>query len=348
MQEAPISFYQTPEEIITKEKLLESNEFKIKKDNNLINIIIGRTKESIIIRSLYYEIKFYPNDLTILTKFICNSLEESYELIKNSFEQNKIQIKDITKSMIKLVILFYDLIKRKEREVEICLMAQFKNEEYIIYNIINKCSELEQDLNNLKNNYKDISEENNQIKEENIKLKNDVISIKSENENMRKENIIIINKINDENSKLKEEILEMKTDIISLKNENKMFKNENKVIIQNYNTIKDECSKLKEDNSKINYNIISLITENEQLKEEIKEINNDIMTIKSDLEVLKNEYKRIIASQKDPQIEEDKPILINQLKKKENNNFIGVIFKKGVGITYQYILNVYLMKKYQI
>ena len=164
MVEAPISFYQTPEEIIAKNKLLETNEYKIGKDNKYINVLIGKTNENILIRSLYYEISFNPNDLTILTKCLCNNLDDSYELIKNTFEQKKVYIKDINKNMIKLIFIIYDLIKRKEKDIEICLMAQFKNEEYIIHNIINKYNELEQELNNIKIEYKNIKEENNSLK----------------------------------------------------------------------------------------------------------------------------------------------------------------------------------------
>ena len=111
MEEAPVPIFSTPKELNSSENLLESKEYKIEKDNYNYDIVIGKTKDNIIIRCLYYELKFNNNDLSTLTKIVYNSLDDSYEFIKNSFEYKKILIKDITKAKIILVINTYDVFK---------------------------------------------------------------------------------------------------------------------------------------------------------------------------------------------------------------------------------------------
>ena len=151
MENAPEPIFETPQDIKVKENLLEYKEYKIKKDNSFIDILIGKEKENVVIRSLFYENKYNVNDLSLLTKILYNSIDESYEFIKNSLEENKVIIKNMSKTDMKIIILIYDLIKRKEKEIELNLKAQLKNEGYIINHLINKYFQIEQELNILKN-----------------------------------------------------------------------------------------------------------------------------------------------------------------------------------------------------
>ena len=151
MENAPEPIFETPQDIKVKENLLEYKEYKIKKDNSFIDILIGKEKENVVIRSLFYENKYNVNDLSLLTKILYNSIDESYEFIKSSFEENKVIIKNMSKTDMKIIILIYDLIKRKEKEIELNLKAQLKNEGYIINHLINKYFQIEQELNILKN-----------------------------------------------------------------------------------------------------------------------------------------------------------------------------------------------------
>ena len=298
MAEAPISFYNTPEDIIKKDKILESNEYKIQKDYEYINILIGKTEDNILIRSLYYEISLNPNDLTILTKCLCNSLDEAYELIKNTFEQKKVVIKEINKNMIKLIIILYDIFKRKEKEIEICLMAQFKNEEFIIHNIINKYNELEQELNNIKSQY-------NNINEENTNLKNEIISLKLNGNNYGIKYKKIMNIIYEDKNKLKEENNLIKKEIILLKEKNDVIIKENKNIKERLN----------------------------QMNNENEEAKKFILSLKSEIERLKNySYNN---SNKEQKVDD---IMVEGIKKVkssanicENDSSIGVIFKNRIG-----------------
>ena len=156
MDEASISIFDTPKELNEKKELLDFKTFKIKYNNLDIDILIGKSKNEIVISSFYYEIKFSQNELSKLTKVIYDSLDESYEFIKNSFEQNKVYIKDMTNNKLTLVIITYDTIKIKEKKIEINLIAQLKEEGYIIYNLINKYLELEQEMKNIKEDFKQL------------------------------------------------------------------------------------------------------------------------------------------------------------------------------------------------
>ena len=211
MEETPIPLSDSLSELDIKEKLIKINEYIIKKNNISIDIILGKTTDNIIIRSFYYQFKFNQNDLSLITKVNYNSLDEAYQFIKNSFEQEKVFVKDITKSMIKLIINIYDIKKNKEKEIEICLKAKLINDGYIIYNLVNKYFELEQKINNIQKDNQKLIEENKNIKEENKKI------------------IEKCNAINNENLKLKEENAKMKNEILNkeiLKSkENNNFKN---------------------------------------------------------------------------------------------------------------------------
>ena len=157
-------FYKTSDELMNGEKLIKSKEYKLEKDNNSIGILLGRTDNCIIIRNLYNEIKINKDDFSILTKIIFNSIDEAYEYLKQHFDDKKVTIKINEKRILKLLILTYDPIKRKDKEIEICLKSQIKNEDDIINTLIEKYIKLEKKLNN-------IQKENEELKKENTKIR---------------------------------------------------------------------------------------------------------------------------------------------------------------------------------
>ena len=224
MEETPIPLYSTKYKNNEEEKIIKYNEYKIKKNDINLDLILCKTKENIIIRSFYYEFKFNPSDLSLLTKIKFNSLDDTYEYIKNIFEQKKVKVKNITKKMVILILNIYDNKKNKEKEIEIILNAQIINDGFIIYNIVNKCLELENKINDIKNEntklieenknlkeinknltekYQKIKEENIDIKQENINIKNDISIIKIQLEQLNNKNNIEINKINQLNTNYK-------------------------------------------------------------------------------------------------------------------------------------------------
>lgn len=196
MEEAPIPYVKTPKGVDKKEDFLEYKEFKLNNEGSFIEIIIVKTAKNIIIKALYYEIRLTPKELSVLTKIMCNSVNEVYEFIKNSFDQKKVIIKNIAINQMKLIILVYDPFKRKEKEVEIILLSNFKNEEYIFYYLINKYFKLDKEINSIKNNYNKIIEENKQIKEENRQIKEENRQIKTEINQIKQANLEIQSQIN--------------------------------------------------------------------------------------------------------------------------------------------------------
>ena len=59
-----------------KEDILIKKEFKLKYLSDTYNIIIGKSKNNIIIQSSFYELKLNKEDLSILTKALFNSIDE--------------------------------------------------------------------------------------------------------------------------------------------------------------------------------------------------------------------------------------------------------------------------------
>ena len=91
MKAAP--YIKTPQ-LEEDEEILIQKEYVVKYNSDLIKIIIGKTKHNIIIRNTYYELKLSKDDLSLLTKIIYKSIDESFEFLKNIFEKNKYKIKE--------------------------------------------------------------------------------------------------------------------------------------------------------------------------------------------------------------------------------------------------------------
>ena len=172
--------------VFENEEILSKKEFKIKYFSDYINIIIYKTKNNIIIRSSYYELKLSLEDLSLLTKTIYKSIDESFEFINNIFINDKFKIKEINLNEIKIIIITYDVIKGKDKEIELCLKENFNNTNYLIKELFNKYKELEKEIINEKNNNQKLFEENNIIKNENINMKKEIEIIKNNNNRKKK------------------------------------------------------------------------------------------------------------------------------------------------------------------
>jgi len=140
--DAPPYIY-TPNE---EEEILYKKEYKVLYNSDYINIIIEKTKKNIIIRSDYYEIKLNIENLSLLTKVIYKSIDESFEYINNIFIRNKFKIKEKNSKIIKLIIIIYDNIKGKDKEIELFLKENFDNKNFLIKELYNKFMKLEQEI----------------------------------------------------------------------------------------------------------------------------------------------------------------------------------------------------------
>ena len=154
MEEFYKTYYKTAEEL-SKENLLESKEYRIMNysnnnndnrnnnnnndncdnnndncdNNNISNILVGRTDNYLIIRNLYYEIRFSKEEFSKLTNIIFSSINECYEYIKHYFEINLVVVIDKTKNILKLNIIINEPKQGKDKDLKICLKPQFKNED---------------------------------------------------------------------------------------------------------------------------------------------------------------------------------------------------------------------------
>ena len=138
----------------SEEEIIIRKEYKIKHQSNIIKIIIEKTKNNIIIRSSYYELKYNINELFSLTKIKFNSIDEAYEFIDNIFNQNKYNIKEISSNKLILILKIYDSIKGKEEDLELYLTENFDNKNYLIKELFNKYNKIENEIDIIKNDNK--------------------------------------------------------------------------------------------------------------------------------------------------------------------------------------------------
>ena len=146
--------------------ILEINEYIIPKGNIPLTFFISKTKNYVIIRSIFYELKLNPNDFSKITKDLFRSVDEIYQYLKNIFEKKNIIIPEISNKMMKLIISFHGFGQGAMKKIEIYLPCQKEINSYVINDIFSKYLRLE--------------EENIKIKEENSKLKSDILKIKNE------------------------------------------------------------------------------------------------------------------------------------------------------------------------
>ena len=143
--------------------LFQYKEYYLIKDYNVYKFRIVKRKRDLIINCNNYEVKLNYNDLSIITKSLFNTLDDSFEFIINIFEENKAKIKEISfKKTIKLLLKIY--IYNQEKDIEIILVYNKENRDLIINEINNK-------YNILKNDIKVLKDEINILKQEIYKLK---------------------------------------------------------------------------------------------------------------------------------------------------------------------------------
>ena len=179
MNAAP--YISTPNDL--DEIIVSKNEYKVNYLSDYITITIEKANDNIIIRNNYYELKLNIEKLSKLTKTIYKSIDEANEFINNIFIQNKFKIKEINSQMISIIIIIYDNIKGKEKEIELLLKENFDNKNYLIKDLFNKYMKLEKEIIEERNNNKTLNEDNNKLKQENINIKTEIELIKNNHYN---------------------------------------------------------------------------------------------------------------------------------------------------------------------
>ncbi len=256
------------------EELLIKKEFKLKYLSDTYKIIIGKSKNNIIIQCSFYELKLNGEDLSILTKAVFNSIDDSFEFIENIFNQKKSYIKNISSDEMKLIIKTFDIIKGKEKEIELYLMKNLENKNEVIKDLINKFSIMEKEIKELKDDNKKMKQENNQLNQNITNLKMEINSMK--------------NNQNNENARLQEQIM----NILNMMNQIQQKMNEFNSLKKEVSSIEcqiDMFSMLLQDfmsNSQLPFNPINMALNNNNSNGEqnIMEITKKIIKKKSEYE----------------------------------------------------------------
>ena len=100
-----------------------------------------------------------------------DNIDNAYKFIKNVFDNNKVIIKDIEiNKIIKLQIIIFDF-NGKENNIEINLIYNTENKDYIINELSMKCNNFEEEISKLKEEMKFQINEINFLKKEINNLK---------------------------------------------------------------------------------------------------------------------------------------------------------------------------------
>ena len=187
MEDAPIPAMLKPldkSQNLKKEDIVDSQKYKLVKDDRLYDITIILTEENLLIRSFSYENRFSKDDLTKLTKIVMENINEGYKFIKNIFDNGKVILKSIEiNKVIKLQISIFDF-KGNEQFLEIDLNYNPENKDLVVDELSVKANYLEDELTKLKNEVKELKGQINEIN--NIKTEiNDLKSFINEKEKER-------------------------------------------------------------------------------------------------------------------------------------------------------------------
>ena len=160
------------------------HDYYLIKDNIIFKFIICKRNNIIIIKSNNYITKLDNNDLSRLNKSLFNEMDKAYKLIIDAFEENKVLIKNI---IIKKEIKIYF-------KYDFDITLKYDNDNNLFLNEMNdNYTELQKDINFLKNLINELKNEIDQLKLSNNN-KNEIscskINIKN---NLDKNNINLFN-----------------------------------------------------------------------------------------------------------------------------------------------------------
>ena len=171
-------------------------------------------------RSLHFAVEYKIEEISLIIKNL-KSNNDLFNYLIDSFENNKVIFKEIKDNKMFLFLNYIDQNK-EEQKLDIDLKYEKENIHYIIDYLWDKFIKMKKSLNK-------INEQNNQIKDEYEKLREKNKILKDEN-----------NKIKEDNQKLNQEITQIKKELNKLMEENKQFKEETQNIIENYDKLKEK------------------------------------------------------------------------------------------------------------
>ena len=133
------------------EVILETKIYILTKDDATYKFSINKTEEKIIIKCLNYEVKLPLSDLSNLTKIYFDKIDTAFQYINNFFNSNKVIINEvIPNKLMKLKFMSSELIQKEEKIIDLVLIYNEKNRDYIINELSNKCDNYETEISNLR------------------------------------------------------------------------------------------------------------------------------------------------------------------------------------------------------
>ena len=234
---------------------IKEKKYILTKDNVSYEIEVNEISNIIHIKYKNYEISLTFDEISKIINISINLKDEVYKYIINIFEQNEVIIKDIIDNeKIRLIFKLHDSINHQESEIEIDLINNEINKDFIITQLINKCNKLENENISLKTikgeDKKGINQEIFKDKNKNELEHNQEKIIKKENDTGETNNNL--KKSEKENKEIINNNIE-KTINISITNNDKINKEENNL---KNNIISNEKIKIVE------LGLLNEITEN--------------------------------------------------------------------------------------
>jgi len=295
------------------------------KDEQFYSVIFNLLEDSIMIEA--YDMNDisstkYMNNLSLDYFQKLNFFFHQFETLKEIFtlfeemQQTEFMITKNNSKEIEFILLIE--IRKKINEIKISLEIQKNDINKIVYNLCEKVKELKilkEDIKNIKNENKILTDEisslkkinensinilneklENKIKEDNQtinQLKEEIKTLNEKLDNKTREDNQKIDQLKEENKSLNEKIEKMNNDLENNKNENKNdINNINNKIEQSNNNIKDN-KLLIETNKKYidNYNIIFNISDRiiNEFSDSIHYLINNKISIDSN--IIKNNFE---------------------------------------------------------
>ena len=237
---------------------IKEKKYILTKDNVSYEIEVNEISNIIHIKYKNYEISLTFDEISKIINISINSKDEVYKYIINIFEQNEVIIKDIIDNeKIRLIFKLHDSINHQESEIEIDLINNEINKDFIITQLINKCNKLENENISLKTikgeDKKGINQEIFKDKNKNELENNQEKIIKKENDTGETNNNLNINKSEKENKEIINNNIERTINISITNNDKYINKEENNL---KNNVISNEKIKIVE------LGLLNEITEN--------------------------------------------------------------------------------------
>jgi hypothetical protein len=145
--------------------IINYRDFYLMKDSIIYKILLGRTASQILIKSQNYLSHMDAMDLSVILGENFNSLDEAYEFMISSFEENRISVKEIK--------LKEEIILSLVRNKEVNILLTYGN--YYNYDnfIFNEIQQLKNEKDELKNEVEILKKEINELKNKQIFSKKD-------------------------------------------------------------------------------------------------------------------------------------------------------------------------------